>query len=555
MTHLRRHRKFTRRRVPSVWKPICRTLRKTGWGPIIDSAIAAHNGPTNPLPATALFAAIAYLGHSKVAYTHESALDALRRMPRPWIDLLGVPVRPAEDEERADYSRDWMPAISYDQVRRKFHWCHATIPTLVRSGGMDGFVADLLWAAIPDHAKHLRHIALDGSPHPVWARQVAHKDLPDVEGADWGWTVRDYRMGKQVKKVLGYLMMAAVLYDPADQITTPYIVGLHLSAGNTGEPSAAQAVLEQTGRHIETLDLVIADGGITKSPDVYAAAQERGGDLIQSLTQDQQKDDGDLGDTGLRGWLGRPLMPSASIAALSVNADGEKVLPTSPPRSSDAADEAAWLKTLEDWFDHFDRIDAFTAQDKDRLILERKSRVVSAGKSPGRTITCCETCGAERHGLPTAPNPPKEPKRCCRQASVTYGAHQFRLHTWQPFAYGTRTWFHIYSGARDRTEGVVADIRENMHLKGGRNDVRVRGLTVYTMLAAILGMTRNLQLSHRLAPPSGRLHKRTSKRVYKLPASLWKKMLAELGRRARARGEPDDQYRNALVANSPPEAS
>jgi hypothetical protein len=232
MTHLRRHRKLARRRVPSVWKPICRTLRKTGWGPIIDSAIAAHGKLTNPLPATALFAAIAYLGHSKVAYTHESALDALRRTPRNWIDLLGVPSAQPTTRSKTTTAPTGCPRSP-------------TTRCAARSGGMDGFVADLLWAAIPDHAKHLRHVALDGSPPPVWARQVAHADLSDVEGADWGWTARDYRIGKEVEKVLGYLMMAAALYDPTDRIITPYVVGLHLSTGNTGEPTAARAVLEQ----------------------------------------------------------------------------------------------------------------------------------------------------------------------------------------------------------------------------------------------------------------------------------------------------------------------
>lgn len=156
--------------------------------------------------------------------------------------------------------------------------------------------------------------------------------------------------------------------------------------------------------------------------------------------------------------------------------------------------------------------------------------------------------------MPTAPKPPKTPKPCCERPKVTVHASDYGLHTWQPFDYGTRAWFHIYSGARDRTEGVVADIRENMHLKGGRNDVRIRGLAPTTMIAAILGMTRNLQLAGQLRAPSGRTHIRTSKRVYKLPASHKQRMLAKLERRQEDRNalEKDVSRPMPPLANSPP---
>jgi hypothetical protein len=53
------------------------------------------------------------------------------------------------------------------------------------------------------------------------------------------------------------------------------------------------------------------------------------------------------------------------------------------------------------------------------------------------------------------------------------------------------------------------------------------------MLAAILGMTRNLQLAQRLRAPSGRTHKRISRRVYILPRDRRLAMLRKLDRRER----------------------
>ncbi len=55
------------------------------------------------------------------------------------------------------------------------------------------------------------------------------------------------------------------------------------------------------------------------------------------------------------------------------------------------------------------------------------------------------------------------------------------------------------------------------------------------MLAAILGMTRNLQLAQRLRPPSGRTHQRTSRRILHLDTDHHNTMLRTLARRTQDR--------------------
>ena len=112
----------------------------------------------------------------------------------------------------------------------------------------------------------------------------------------------------------------------------------------------------------------------------------------------------------------------------------------------------------------------------------------------------------------------------------------------------------MYFGGRDRTEGVVADIRETMHLKGGRNGCRIRGIGPISMLAAVLGMTRNLQLAQRLRPPSGRTHRRTSRRIFCLDAEHRAAMLRTLARRAADRDKLPAPTRPTLQPppNGPP---
>lgn len=74
------------------------------------------------------------------------------------------------------------------------------------------------------------------------------------------------------------------------------------------------------------------------------------------------------------------------------------------------------------------------------------------------------------------------------------------------------------------------------------------------MIAAILGMTRNLQLAGRLGSPCGRHHKRISRRVYQFPANHKNRMLAQLDRRKADRDhlEKNLPQRMPPLANSPP---
>lgn len=532
--------------------PIVRTLRATGWPERIDRYLATRSGPNTPLPAIGLFTAIAYLGHTGAAYQHERILRTLQQMPARWQDELPLPMRAATRSERRATGRTRVVDLTVDQIARKFHRCHQAIAEL--DGGLDAFTSDVLWAAIPDNARHLRHLGVDGTPMKLWVAQRTTKDVEADPDASWTWFTRGKKGDPDDKRILGYLNMVAMLYDPTDEITTPYIAGLRIATGAAPEGKVAARVLRQTERHMPVLDLVVADGAIANTIEMHDTTRERGGDLVMRPSEHQQQAIAEIGDTGYSSWLGRVISPSANLAALSVDADGVQLFPTVPPRSKDAADNAEWLQNLDDWFERFNRIDVFTARNITLPDLQGTVRVASPGKSPGRKINCCATCGPHRNDLPTAPTPPDTPPPACTCASTTIRRDDHPMRTWQPFPYGTPAWAHLYFGGRDRIEGVVADVRETMHLKGGRNECRIRGIDPISMLAAVLGMTRNLQLAQRLRPPSGRIHRRTSRRIFCLDTEHRTAMPRTLARRAADRDDLPAPTRPTLqpLPNGPP---
>lgn len=534
MTHLAAQRsrpiKHRGRRIVDHWTPLVKLMDANPWCDHIDGILEARSGRTNPIPTALLFAVIGVLGHTGRAYQHEHAHDVLMHLPDRWIEHFDLPRIPKPKRVARATNNSYYVDISYSQVCRKFHAIVDVISAATAWGGLDGFTSRLLRASVPEEVRNIRTFGIDGTPIPVWAKRRKSNLLAEDPNVDWGWHV------KGDVETLGYQMMVAVATDPLGA-SSPYIVAITLAPGNESEKTQSIGLLKQLGRSHPTVDLVAADRGITDAPDVHELVREMHGNMLQQLTEFQQKDIGDVGDSGFVRFMDRALAPGANVAALVCNADGEKMFPTEPPRRRHASSDQDYLQRLSGWFGQWNLVRAFQARVVSRDHLTGEQRLASPGKDPGRTLNCCPTCGPTRHDLPhgQARNPDLPGPPCCTQKTVTATPDMWRLNSWQPFHYGDPDWYFLYHNLRNRNEGVVADVRVNMHLRGGRNDVRVRGLNIYGLLAAVLTAARNLQIAQVLTASSNRPRKRQTARLFELDPGDLKRLERRLAARAAAR--------------------
>ncbi len=532
-----------RRRVRTVDDGISRIIRvveRTGWPQRIDTYRASRPGPTSALTTLPLLVAIALNAHRGAAYQHERILGVLQRLDLPVQQRLGLPLRPADADETAETGRTHMLNLTLDQVRIRFHRTWETILTLDGPDGLHNFVTDLLWAAIPRRHRHHRHLTIDGTNIPMWAAKRPTDELDADPNADWSYYIREYNRkassnGKKRRNipriVLGYSALIAALFDPTDDLTTPYLVSIVIATGSAGEGGTAAQLIDNVTRHIPILDTVTVDRGMGNSPQFHDAVNTHHGHVITELGEHQQNATGQHPPTGATYWMGRIVPGDVNLAPFHADLDGQPFFPTTHPQGRGApADQ--WLERLDQWFAQFDRIDHWaykplahpTIDGTIRIKLDHPDNVRLAHQPEQRTAT------------------------------TRISDHPMR--TWQPFPYGTRAWMHIYSAARSRSEGVMGDLRHNVKLTGGRHDVRIRGIQPITFLAGILGMTRNLQLSHDLAPPSGRTHTRESRRVYRAVGEHYNAMVRTLKRRREDRDQLQPnltQQHEARPTNGPPQ--
>jgi hypothetical protein len=276
MTHLRRHRKITRRRVPTCGSRSAAPCAR----PAGDRSSTAPS-PPRPARPTRCPPPRCSPPSPTSATARSPTPTSPRSRPPPHAPHLDRPARRARPCRRGRRTRRLRPGLDARDLlrpdRRKFHWCHASSRRSPSSTARWTGSSPTCCGPPSPTTPSACGTSSSTAPTSSVGRQPSPRDLsptrtPTGTGSSQG-TTSDPK--------LGYLMVAAVLYDPTDEITTPYIAGIALAPATPPNPEGSQAARTDRTPHARARPRRSPTAASPASPDVYAAAQQRHGDLIQ----------------------------------------------------------------------------------------------------------------------------------------------------------------------------------------------------------------------------------------------------------------------------------